>query len=136
MYQPKGKINDKLDKAISANTNKPSTSNPVVNNTELNAIVNNSKKCDPKSRQTMNNPNTHALDYNVIEDVKNTKANISMLDICSLQQQRDLIHDAFNPDNTQKNIVANADNILPNEELHEVHKVEIATAINATGIGA
>jgi hypothetical protein len=46
----------------------------------------------------MNDSNTCALDYNVVEDMKKMKENISMFDICSLPQQRELLHDAFSPD--------------------------------------
>jgi len=34
------------------------------------------------------------IDYNVIEDMKKTKDNISMFDICSLAQQHELLHNA------------------------------------------
>jgi hypothetical protein len=95
----------------------------------------NSKTCEPKSNP-IRKPNMHAFDYNVIEDMKKTKANISMFDICSLPQQHDLLHDTFNPNNSQKKIIATTDSIPPNIEPKEVHKVEITASINATSIGA
>jgi hypothetical protein len=83
----------------------------------------------------MNNPNMHAIGYNIIEDMKNTKNNISMLDICSLTQQHDLLDDSFNPNNAHKKIIVTNDNIPLNDETKEVHKVEITTTRNATSIG-
>jgi hypothetical protein len=58
MIQPKGKSVENQEKVVPANTDKPSTSNSVGNNTKLNTTVNNNKTCEPKSSQTMNNPNT------------------------------------------------------------------------------
>jgi hypothetical protein len=43
------------------------TTNPMVHN-----------------QATTSRPEMHTLDYNVIEDMKKTKANISMYDICTL----------------------------------------------------
>jgi hypothetical protein len=74
-------------------------------------VPNNDKTCEPKSNQTINNSNTCTLDYNVIEDMKKTKSNISMFDICSLPQQRELLHDAFNPDDAQKRSIVVTENI-------------------------
>jgi hypothetical protein len=126
----------KYDMTVPANIDKPSTSNSVGNNTKPNTAGTNNKTCETKSNQTMNKSNMHALDYNVIEDMKKTKANISMFDICSLPQQHDLLHDAFNPNNSQKKIIATTENIPLNVESKEVHKVEITVSINATSIGA
>jgi hypothetical protein len=50
------------------------------------------------------------LEYNIIEDLKKTKANISLYDICALPQQRDLILDTFNPNNSQKKTIVVIDN--------------------------
>jgi hypothetical protein len=57
------------------------------------------------------------LDYNVIEDMKKTKANISMFDICSLPQQCELLNDAFNPNDAHKRMVVVTDNTLPEDEV-------------------
>ena len=43
--------------------------------------------------------------------MKKTKDNISMFDIFSLPQQRDILRDAFKDDNSQKKIMAVTDNI-------------------------
>jgi len=59
-------------------------------------VANNKKTCKLKFSQTINDSNTRALEHNVIEDMKKTKENISMFDICSLPQQCELLHDAFN----------------------------------------
>jgi len=96
------KTSDKSGKIVPSNTNKLSTSNPVGNNIKLKITVNNSTTCELKSIQTVSNPNMHALDYNVIDDMIKMKANISMFDICSIPQQRDLLYAAFNPNNAQK----------------------------------
>jgi len=61
----------------------------------------NGRVIEEKYRQVKNDSNSHALDYKVIEDMKNIKANISMLDIFSLPQQSKLLHDAFKPHETQ-----------------------------------
>jgi hypothetical protein len=73
-----GKLSGKSDKIVPANTSKTSTSNSVRNNTKLNTVVNNNKICQPKLNQTMNNPNMNDLYYNVIEDMKKKKSNISI----------------------------------------------------------
>jgi hypothetical protein len=59
-------------------------------------VPNNDKTYEPKFSQTIKDSNTHALDYNVIEDMKKIKSNMSMFDIYSLPHQCELLHDAFN----------------------------------------
>jgi hypothetical protein len=59
-----------------------------------------------------------------------------MLDICSLPQQHDLLHDAFHSNNPQKNTIVATKNIPKVVEMKEIHNVEIKYAINAIGIGA
>jgi hypothetical protein len=88
-----------------------------------------------KYGQAKNDSNSHTLDYNVIEDMKKIKANISMFDIFSLPQQRELLHDAFKPHETQTKTIAATESLIPGNDAQEIHKVEIATTINATSIG-
>jgi hypothetical protein len=85
------KTNNKIDKTIVANKDKPSTSSTIGNNEKVN---------HDKSGQAKDDSNLHALDYNVIKDMKKIKANISMFDICSLPQQHELLHDVFKPHET------------------------------------
>ena len=37
------------------------------------------------------------MGYDIIEDIKNTKANISLFEMCSLPQQKKKLLEAFNP---------------------------------------
>jgi hypothetical protein len=90
------KTNNKTGKNVIENKDKPSTSS---------IIKNDEKVIQGKSGQVNNDSNSHALDYNVIEDMKKIKANISMFDICSLPQQRELLHDAFKPHETQTKLL-------------------------------
>jgi len=133
---PASKASGKTNKILQTNTNELSTPSSTGNSTRLNAIPNNDKTSEPKTSQTMDNTNPHALDYNVIEDMKKTKANISMFDIYSLSQQHELLNDAFNPNDTQKRMVVVTDNSLSKDGVHEIHKVEIAATINAGSIWA
>jgi len=64
------------------------------------------------------------------------KSNISMFDTCSLPQQHEILHNAFNSDDAKKTIVATTEKILLNDESHEVLNVEIVVSINEIGIGA
>jgi hypothetical protein len=48
-----------------------------------------------KKKNFRNSSTTQSMEYNVIEDMKNTKENVSMYDICTLPQQRDLIMNTF-----------------------------------------
>jgi hypothetical protein len=93
------KTNNKIGKIVLANKDKPSTSDSTGNDTKIDLITDN-KIVEKKYGHAINN-----LDYNVIEDMKKTKANISMFDICSLTQQHELLHDAFKPHDTQKGTV-------------------------------
>jgi hypothetical protein len=79
-----GKTNNKAGKTILANKDKPSTSGSTGNDTKINLTTYNENVVEKKYGHTINN-----LDYNVIEDMKKTKDNISMFDICSLTQQRE-----------------------------------------------
>jgi hypothetical protein len=52
-----------------------------------------------------------SMDYNVIEDMKKTKENVSIFDICNIPQQRDLILQTFKtsldvPQKTMENFEA------------------------------
>jgi hypothetical protein len=85
------KTNNKTGKTVVANKDKPSMSSTIGNN---------EKVIQGKSGQAKDDSNLHALYYNVIEDMKKIKANISMFDIFSLPQQRELLHDAFKPHET------------------------------------
>ena len=51
------------------------------------------------------------------------KANISMLDIFSLLQQRELLHDAFKPQETQKKNIAVVEILAYRNNTPEIHKV-------------
>jgi hypothetical protein len=51
-------------------------------------------------------------------------------------QQRELLYDAFNHDDTQKRKVVVTENILSKNDAQEIHKVEIEATINTTNIGA
>jgi hypothetical protein len=117
------KSSGKTRKTVPTNTDKPSTSNSVGNNNKLNVVTNNNKTCEKKSSQTTNNPNTHTLDYNLIEDMKKTKDGISMFDIFSLPQQCEILNDAFKPDDAQKNMVTDTDNTFSEDEVHVIHKL-------------
>jgi hypothetical protein len=86
------KSNNKTGICFVENKYKPSMSNTIGNN---------EKVIQGKPRQVKENSNLHALDYNVIEDMKKIKSNISMFDIFSLPQQCELLHDAFKPHDTQ-----------------------------------
>jgi hypothetical protein len=61
----------------------------------------NEKAIQGKYGEVNNDLNLHALDYNTIEDMKKIKANIFMLNIFSLSQQRGILHDAFKSQETQ-----------------------------------
>ena len=39
----------------------------------------------------------HGIGYDIIEDIKNTKKNISLFELCNLPQQRKKLLEAFNP---------------------------------------
>jgi len=69
-----------------ANKDKPSTSSTIKND---------EKVIQGKFGKVNNDSNSHALDYNVIKDMKKIKHNISMFDIFSLLKQCELLHDAF-----------------------------------------
>jgi len=51
----------------------------------------------------------------MIEDMKKTKSNISMFDLYSLPQQRELLHDVFN--HAQKSTIVVTKNILLKNEV-------------------
>jgi hypothetical protein len=86
------KPNNKTGKNVVADKDKPRTSSIVENN---------EKVIQGKSGQVNNDSNSHALDYNVIEDMKKIKSNISIFDICSIPKQREILHDAFKPQETR-----------------------------------
>jgi hypothetical protein len=112
---PKGAPKDYnlCNKGVVANTPLPSKivpsprkiSPPTTAQKPNNPAQANSNPNTSQENKTPNRYETHALEYNVIEDLKKTKANISLYDICALPQQRDLILDTFKSTNPQKNIV-------------------------------
>jgi len=65
--------------------NKPNTTSTI------------NKPSSSKDSISTSKPNTHSLEYNVIEYLKKIKANISFYDICTLSQQRDMILETLNP---------------------------------------
>jgi hypothetical protein len=128
--------NSKSNTIVSTNNKKYSTSNPVVNNINPNNPTTNNKANNLQPNTTTNKPETHALEYSVIEYMKKTKANISMYDICTLPQQCVLLPDTFNFDNTQKKTDVATNNISKTTKTKAMHTVEIKSSINASSIGA
>jgi hypothetical protein len=68
---------NKTGKCVVENKDKPSVSRTIGNN---------QKVIQGKPVKSKKDSNSHALGYNVIEDMKKIKSNISMFDIFSLPQ--------------------------------------------------
>jgi len=60
----------------------------------------NNKPNTSQTNKNLSKSEIYSLEYNIIEDLKETKANISVYDICALPQQYDLILDTFNPNDS------------------------------------
>jgi hypothetical protein len=76
---------------------KPSISTQEKPRNKPNTMSTINNPSSSKESITTSKPNTHALEYNVIEYLKQIKANISLYDICTLSQQCDLILVTLNP---------------------------------------
>jgi hypothetical protein len=76
----------------------------------------------------------HSLDYNAIEDMKKTKANISIFDISSLPQQRDMIINTFKSPPSQQKTTPLANNNPKNIETKIEDKNKLKSMVNATSI--
>jgi hypothetical protein len=91
--------NTKSNTPFSANNSKPSTFTLTMTSNKPNTPMANIQPNGSQPSATTSKPKMCALDYNVIEDMKKTKANISMYDIFTLLQHHDLILGTFNPNN-------------------------------------
>jgi hypothetical protein len=121
------KTNNKIGKIVVANKGKPST---------FSTTENNEKVIQEKFEHAKNDSSSHTLDYNVIEDMKKIKDNISMFDIFPLPQQSELLHDAFKLHETETKTIEVVESLIPGNNAQGIHKVEIATTIHAESIGA
>jgi hypothetical protein len=120
---------------VSTDNRKPRTSNLVANSINPSTPIAKNKSNMSQPNRLEKRPKMNALDYNVIDHPKKTKANISLFDIYALPQQCGLLLDTFNPDNSQKKLVVVAENISKFVEAKEEQKVEIKSVINAISIG-
>lgn len=84
----------------------PSTSSPTQ---PVAPPKNTTVSAQPKKTTVSSTP-LLAMEYNVMEDMKKTKVNVFMYDICSIPQQRKLLLNTFSrpPDPLQRT-VANAE---------------------------
>jgi hypothetical protein len=76
------------------------------------------------------------LEYNIIEDLKKTKDNISPYDIFALSQQCYLIIDTFNSNESQKKTVVVMKNTCKVVGEKEESKHGTKSSINAVSIGS
>jgi hypothetical protein len=127
---------DKSNTIFPSNNNKYGIPNLSANNTKPDNPKTISKDKNPQSNTKTNKPEMCALEYIIIQDMRKTKDNISMYDICTLPQQRDLLIDTFNANNCKKKDTAAIDNSSKTTEVKSIHTVEINATINATSIGA
>jgi rubrerythrin len=127
---------DKSNTFFSSNNKKSSTLNPTANSSKPRNITSNNKDKTPQPNTTTNKPETCSLEYSVIEDMNKTKENISMYDIYTLPQQRNLVIDNFNTTKSQKKKNPTIDNGSKIAKTKAIHRVEIKDAINETSIGA
>ena len=75
-------------KNISSNTQTPSNYDLVTSKDKATIVSNPVKVVESKVESNKKSPAECDMGYDIIEDIKKTKANISLFEMCNLPQQR------------------------------------------------
>jgi hypothetical protein len=78
------------------------------------------------SKPSTNNQDIVSMEYNIVEDLKKIKANISILDLCKISHQRKLLLDALKENDTP--IATTSKNVVK-ETTNNVHNTIVNVAL-------
>ena len=107
------KIHESMKK-ISSNTQEPPKSNLVIAKDKVTTVSKPVKVAEIKVESNMNSSAEYDMGYDITEDNKKTKANISLFETCNLPQQRKKLLESFDPQ-----ISKSQDDFQSEEEISE-----------------
>ena len=84
-------------KNISSNTQTPPNFDSVTSKDKVTIVSNHVKVVESKTESNKKSPAECDMRYDIIEDIKKTKANISLFEMCNLTQQRKKLLEYFDP---------------------------------------
>ena len=90
------KIQETMNK-ISSNTQTPPKFDMITTKDKVIAVSKLVKVAESKTESNKKGPIEYDMGYDIVEDIKKTKANISLFELCNLPQQRKKLLEDFDP---------------------------------------
>ena len=108
------KIQESMKK-ISSNTQTPPKSNLVTFEEKFATVIKPVNVVENKAESNKKSPAECDMGYDIIEDIKKTKENISLFEMCNFPKKRIKLLEAFDPQPSKSQ-----DDIQSDEEINEV----------------
>ena len=84
-------------KMISSNTQTPPKYDLVTTKDKVTTVSKHVKVVESKTKRNKKGPVEYDMGYDIVEDIKKTKADISLFELCNLPQQINKLMEAFDP---------------------------------------